>query len=301
MAAAAERPPAPELVVVAPPELERDAERLRALDRERLWSAVELVGLEDPGPPIRVELAGEDSPQAQAVHSWVAGYARGAAGPIVLFPARTPSYPSRSLEELLHHEVAHVLIARASHGRPLPRWFHEGVAMAAGSAWGIEDRSRFALQMLRGGPLQLAGLERQFPGGGAGAARAYAVSGAFVRDLRRRHGPAVTGEVLRRVGGGASFDSAFRAATGETLAAAEEAFWRRQTFWQRWVPFLSSSAAVWIGVTLLALWAFKRRRERDAALAEKWAAEEAARLEAARRRAELSPPAGSGNGSPWVN
>lgn len=301
-AAPAAHPPAPELVIEAPERLSWAAKRIEALDRDRLWTAVELAGLDHPGPPIRIVLAPEDSPQARAVHGWVAGYALGATGPVVIFPERTPSYPDHGLEELVHHEVAHVLIARAAGGRPLPRWFHEGVAMAAGSAWGIEDRSRFVFEVMRGGPVELARTSALFAGGGAAASRAYAVSGAFVRDLMRRHGPGVSGEILRRVGRGVAFERAFRQATGESLAEAEESFWRRRTFWQRWLPFLTSSLALWMAVTLLALWAFHRRRRRDAELAERWAREEAA----------LAPPepprsgsAGSGDGpdggSPWIN
>ena len=244
-------------------------------------------------------LAPESSPEARAVRSWVAGYARGAAGPIVIFPERTPTYPDASLEELVHHEVAHVLIARAARGRPLPRWFNEGVAMAAGGAWGVEDRSRFMLATLRRGPVRLADADRLFAGGGASAARAYALSGAFVRDLLRRHGPGVTGDVLAQVGRGVAFEDAFRQATGEPLAAAEESFWRRQTFWQRWLPFLTSSFALWLAVTLLALAAFRRRRRRDAELAARWEQEE--RALAGARRGDGAEDAGSGAGPPWVN
>lgn len=290
-------PPAPELVIEAPPRLTDARRRLESLDRARLWTAVELAGLDDPGPPILVVLAPEDSPEARAVHRWVAGYARGASGPIVLFPERTPTYPDDSLEELLHHEVAHVLISRAARGGPLPRWFHEGVAMAAGRAWGIEDRSRFVLATLRGGPVRLAAIDDLFAGGGGSAARAYAVSGAFVQDLIGRHGDGVTGDILRRVGRGVAFDEAFRQATGDTLAAAEESYWRRWTFWQRWLPFLTSSFALWMLVTLLALWAFYRRRRRDAELAERWARED----EPFRPTVRPPDPPASDGASPWVN
>jgi hypothetical protein len=293
------RPPAPELVVEAPARLAAAARRVEALDRERLWTAVELAGLDDPGPPIRIVLAPEGSPEARAVRNWVAGYARGAAGPIVIFPERTPTYPDGSLEELVHHEVAHVLIARAARGRPLPRWFNEGVAMAAGGAWGIEDRGRLALATLARGPVPLAATDALFAGGGGAAARAYAVAGAYVRDLRRRYGSGVTGDVLARVGRGVAFEDAFRQATGEPLAAAEASFWRRQTFGQRWLPFLTSSFALWLAVTLLALWAFRRRRRRDAELAERWALAE--RASAPPGPGGDGEAGGPGAGSPWVN
>lgn len=290
-------PAVPLLVVAADPGLEGDARRVEALDRERLWTAMRLAGLDDPGPPIRVRLIAESSPEAAAVRDWVAGFARGAGGPVVIFPARTPRYPSDSLEELLHHEVAHVLISRAARGGEVPRWFHEGVAMAAGSAWGLGDRSRFAVEVLRRGRVPLDRIDRLFAGGSGSVGRAYAVSGAFVRDLRRRHGPWITGDVLRRVGRGVAFDRAFHQATGESLAAAEERFWRRETFWQRWVPFLTSSFVLWLGVTLLAVLAFRRRRQRDAELELRWELEER-RQAAARAAREVWRDADAARGLP---
>ena len=60
-------------------------------------------------------------------------------GLIVLLPERVPSYPDSSLDDVLLHETAHVLVARAAGGRPLPRWFQEGMAMIAGRSWGRDD------------------------------------------------------------------------------------------------------------------------------------------------------------------
>lgn len=286
-------PPVPELSIEAPPEYAHHLERLEGLDRRRLEGAMQLAGLDRPGPPIRVVLAREGSPEAAAVPSWAAGYALGGGGPVVLFPGRAGSYPYDSLEELLQHEVAHVLVDRAARGRPVPRWLHEGIAMTAGGAWGLEDRTRFGLAVARQGEVPLASLDQRFAGGSSAAAGAYALAGGFVSHLLRRHGPGVTGAILAGLADGLPPAEAFHRATGETLAAAEASFWRRQTLWHRWVPFLTSSTALWIGVTLLALWAIRRRRERDALLAARWEAEEAARAEAS--------PGGAQGGGPWVH
>lgn len=265
------------LLVEAPPALEPLAERLRSLDPEQIEGAARLTGLDDPGPPIRVILAPEGSVQALSAPSWVAGYALPEQGVVVLLPARSPRYPDSSFEDLLRHEVAHVLVGRASNHRPLPRWFHEGVAMIAGLAWGLEEQTRLATTLLRGGEAPLSEVDRRFAGGEGEVRSAYTLAGAFVRDLLRRHGREVVGEILSGVAAGLPFDEAFARATGTTLAEAERAFWESQTFWYRWVPFLTSSAVIWILVTLLALWAIRRRRRRDAAQRAAWEAEEAAR------------------------
>lgn len=244
-----------------------------------------LVGLTQPGPPIRVIVAPEGSGPAVLVAPWIAGYALSERGLIVLMPRRVPSYPDSSLEDVLRHEVAHVLIARAAGNRPVPRWFHEGMAMIAGGSWGLEDRSRLTLALLADRPVSLADLERRFAGGQGEVNRAYAIAGSFVRDLLARYGPGAAPEILAGIARGLAFDDAFRAATGSSLAAAESSFWSRQTFWYRWVPVLTSSATLWLLVTLLALWAMKRRRARDAAQRRLWDAEDE-RLRLAAARAE---------------
>jgi hypothetical protein len=260
--------------VEAPPELAPVAGRLRRLDPGRLAAAMRLVGLEEAGPPIQVVLAPEDSDVARRVPRWVSGFALSERGLVVLFPSRTPSYPDTSLEDLLRHEIAHVLVARAAGGGEVPRWFHEGVAMIAGLTWGLDDRSRALSAVLVGGEVPLAALDRAFAGSGAEVERAYAIAGAFVRDLLDRHGPDAAARVLAGLSRGLPFEEAFAGALGESLAAAEAAFWQRQTFWYRWVPMLTSSVTLWLAVTALAVWAMRRRRQRDAALRQIWEEED---------------------------
>jgi hypothetical protein len=264
----------PRLIVEAPPQLAPAAERIRLLPPERLADAVRLTGLTAPGPPIRVVLAPEGSPLARQVPPWVSGFADPAAGVVVLLPARAPSYPDSSLEDLLRHEVAHVLIGRAAGGRPVPRWFHEGLAMIAGLSWGLEERSRLSMALFADAPVSLDELDRRFSGGQGTVQRAYTVAGAFVRDLVQRHGPEVTGKILAGVAAGQPFGEAFRRATGSSLEQAAQSFWQRQTFWYRWVPLLTSSVTLWILVTALALWAMRKRRARDAALHRMWEEQE---------------------------
>lgn len=282
----------PRLIVEAPPAFAPTAVRLRAIDPRQLLSAMRLVGLTEPGPPIRVIVAPEGSAPAALVSPWVSGYAVSDRGLVVVMPQRVPHYPDSSLEDLLRHEVAHVLVARAAGHRPLPRWFHEGLAMIAGGSWGLDDRSRLTLALVADRPVSLAELEERFAGGQGEVNRAYAVAGAFVRDLFERYGQESAPAILSGVARGLSFAEAFRAATGTSLAGAEESFWSRQTFWYRWVPVLTSSVTLWLLVTLLALWAIRRRRARDAALRRRWDAEE--------ERLRLAEEARNRDGE-WVN
>lgn len=232
-----------------------------------------------PGAPIEVVLVPESSALAARVPSWVSGYADGPASAVVLIPARAPAYPDDDLGELFGHELAHVLIFRAARGRPVPRWFNEGLAMAAGRSWGLEDRGRVAWELWSGRSASLAELDRRFGQGQAAARSAYALSGAFVRDLLDRSGEDVAARILARVGEGEPFDQAFLRVTGASPVAAEASFARRQNFWQRWLPFLVSSTALWMAITGLALVAARRRRLRSARLRRRWEEEESAALD----------------------
>lgn len=268
--------PALELVVEAPPELAAAAARVRALAGADIGGALALTGLADPGPAIRIVLATERSSLAGRAPTWAAGYALGPLSTIVLFPARVPSYPDRTLETLVVHEITHLLAARAAGGRSLPRWYDEGLATVAAREWALEDRARTALALIGHHPTSLAEIGDAFAGDATAAARSYALSAAFVRFTLRRYGPASTGRTLAAVAAGAPFAEAFRRATGASLAEVESAYFRREAVWGTWVPFLTSTTALWFAITALALLAIRRRRRRDEALRERWALEDAA-------------------------
>lgn len=266
--------PVPQLEIEAPSTMAGDRTRLESFDPARLRGVMRLVGLDDPGPAIRVVLASEGSEWARQVPPSTAGFAMGAASVVVLFPSRAPVYPHDTLEDVLHHEISHVLMTRAAGGRPLPRWFHEGVAMAAERNWRLEDQVRLFSELTAVPRTDLDAINALFLQSDAARTRAYTLAGAFVRDLLRHHGSSAPGGLLARVAEGASFERAFAEVIGQTLDDAEAAFWHRHRFWTTWAPFLTTQTALWMIVTLLALYAIHRRRRQRAAHHKRWAQED---------------------------
>lgn len=264
----------PHLVIEAPQPLLPLAERLRGVSPLAFLPVMELVGLEHPGPPILVVLALDGSEPARLAPSWAAGYAVGRAGLVVLLPGRIPSYPYGSIEAVLEHEVAHVLIARAARGRRIPRWLDEGLAVIASRTWGAEDRVRLVWAMAGGRQVTLERMDALFQQDGASARRAYVLAAAFVRHLLQDIGPEAPRRMLALVAQEVPFEEAFTRVASMTPAEAEASFWARRTFWTGWVPPMTSSAMLWAGITLLALYAFQRRRRRAAVLRRRWEEEE---------------------------
>jgi hypothetical protein len=248
----------------------KQAAQITSLDQRKLQEAMSLMGLQSAGQPIRLVLAPESSEVAQGTPSWISGFAIGAEDLAILFPTRIPSYPDSSFEELVLHEVGHILVYRAAGGNDLPRWFNEGLALFVGRPWRIEDRSRVSWALLRRRRTALGELDRFFGANRAAAGHAYALSGAFVQDMIQRHGSDSAARILSGVAAGVPFETAFEEALGISLAEAEESFWNRFTFWYRWLPILTSSATLWIVITGLFLVAARKRRQRTAELVERW-------------------------------
>jgi hypothetical protein len=241
-----------EMSFEASPRLAAKARLLAETDPRPLVLMARRLGLESPGPAIRVQLVDESSPAAAATEPWIHAWAYGSLATVVLLAEREPGYPDGSLEELLRHEVAHVLIYRAAAGHDVPRWFNEGVALELSRPWGLEDRSRLSLALLLNERIPITALDRKFAGGRGEVQRAYALSGALVREIVR------------------AFERAFFRATGVEVSGFEAGFWRRYSLWYRWLPLVTSSLALWLVIVLLALWAGAVRRRRRAALEAAW-------------------------------
>ncbi|MBI5444712.1 MAG: hypothetical protein HY900_26295 [Deltaproteobacteria bacterium] len=251
---------------------------MERLDPTAFLPAMELTGLWDPGD-VRVLVTPEGSPLARRAPSWAVAYADPPAGVVVLIPTRTPVWPDDGLPDVVRHEVAHILTFRAAGGRMVPRWFDEGLAMAAGRERVIEDDFREALAILTGPRLRFAQVDGLFRGGRSDANRAYSLSSAFFGDLLARHGSAFPSRVLRRMSGGEAFEEAFRSSTGLAFRDETGTFWTSRRSLERWLPLLTSTAAVWLGIVLLSAWAVRVVRARSAARLATWEAEERAALQ----------------------
>ena len=83
----------------------------------------------------------------------------------------------------------------------MPRWFHEGLAVAVERPWDLEDRTRLASALLFGPRIGVTAIDELFLGDEGSQQRAYMLSAALVRHLVREQGSDAPARVLREARG----------------------------------------------------------------------------------------------------
>ena len=205
---------------------------------------------------------------------WAAGIALVHERTAVIRTDRIGPYGQRRLENVLVHEMAHLVMAEAAGaaGRDaMPRWFREGVAgyIARDGEW--LDFLHLWLSPAASSRHPLAVLEGSFDRGDDEARRAaYAGAFSFVSHTIEIHGEASLGHVLARLRDGRDFEEAWVQATGATLRS-DEADWSAGTKGaRRWVAIISSSVTLWGVITALFLLAGGVRRLRTRRIMREW-------------------------------
>lgn len=256
------------LVLDAPPAQQRALDALAARARVLLPALETNLGAEltapwrlrliPPGAPSDSEMVRLEA----AAPPWAAGFVIPGARIGAIRMATAVRYPYGTLESVLAHEATHMILHDAV-GRPLPRWFDEGVATWEGRRWSLEDAWVFSAAMLRDDVPPLESLDRAFSASAPQAREAYAASFSFVSWAQAAYGDDLIRDVVRACRH-RRFELAWSDRAGSTLYESERS-WRRENMSRvRWIAFLVASNVLWIGITLLALIAgiVRRRRAR---------------------------------------
>jgi hypothetical protein len=211
---------------------------------------------------------------------WAVAVARPGRGDILVNLGRLDL--RNNLVTTLTHETVHLVLGavEARAGRPLPRWFHEGVAQVVCGRLFAGTRDEFLVACRAGNLYALDELTDSFPDTGSGVRVAYAQSEDFVAHLEGRV-PDAAGAILARFADGLSFPDALRRVMGEDLGAVEAA-WRKEKasgspFLVAWL--MNNPGALWILIftlgAVLVFAGYVRVRARRRQLMKKWEEEDA--------------------------
>lgn len=166
------------------------------------------------------------------------------------------------LEQVLEHELVHVLLGRAFAPNEPPSWLQEGVAQTLAEQ--VTPATAATLQ--RGAAFQglipLEALENGFPKDPRRAGLAYAEAADFVSWLVAKHGPETLPALIRRSAAGDSMSKAVYSATGSFLEELEQE-WSSSYDEQKTLAFatFATQDALWmLGAFALVGAAVSRRR-----------------------------------------
>jgi hypothetical protein len=172
---------------------------------------------------------------------------------------------SRPIEQVIDHEITHILVEQSFHGAPVPRWLHEGLAQVMAREFSEETTQAIAQGMLGDGLISLDSLVEGFPRDPLRARLAYAQSADLVAFIRNEFGEESLQVLIKELAAGAAVPAAFREATGQRLDEVDAAWRARLEGSQLWFPPLVSDS-VWFafgGLMLFAGWLRVRRRNRE--------------------------------------
>lgn len=207
---------------------------------------------------------------------WADGTAWASLGLVFLKAPAARVTQAKPLEQVLDHELVHVLLGRAFAPRVPPRWFQEGLAQFyAGEVGLVGGRS---LLVVEGEVPELWQLRGYFAEHSPSAELAYAASADFFGWMAATYGERAIRETIAGLAAGDDLDTALTTATGQDAKALGDAWHAR---WEdplmRIVRAVNLNLVFGIGALALVYGAWRRRRRAQSRLARWEQEEEAAR------------------------
>ncbi len=208
--------------------------------------------------------------------SYAVGVAYPALGLIILSVVEPNRWLPPDLNSVMVHELSHVALHRATKGQPLPLWFMEGMAVHQAREQNLARIQTLWEASVAGELMPLEALARNFPTTPHAVNLAYAQSADLVRHmLREPDDREALRKVIHRVAAGVAFDRAVLAAYKLDLPYLEREW--RQSMRERFhlTPLVLTGSVLWVGIAVLAAFAFVRRRKQHHEKLARWAEEEA--------------------------
>lgn len=180
----------------------------------------------------------------------------------------------QDLNHVLTHELAHLIINDAAGGRMVPRWFHEGVAEILGGNLGIQGKLYLMVRSAQNDLLTFDDIEDVFASGQVDATLAYDQSMLAVQQLTADYGEDTVRNILARMTQGDSFDDAFAATTGASVAGFERIYLGAIRHRYGYLSLIASFLNIWTIILGVAVLAFVLQRIRTRRIMRRWEEEE---------------------------
>jgi hypothetical protein len=171
----------------------------------------------------------------------------------------------KSLQELLAHEYAHLVVAQRTGFYFPPRWFDEGMAMLVSTEWGWSDNLAMSKAAVFGDFIPLRSIEEVNRFSQDKAQVAYAQSYLAVKYLFDEYGINAVNKFLDEVAGGFSFDDALVASTGSSYSEFENEYLQYLRTHYNLVTLFTDTMYFWLALAVIvvigAFLQFRKRRK----------------------------------------
>jgi len=140
---------------------------------------------------------------------------------------------ARPIEQVLEHELVHVLLGRVFSPRRVPHWLQEGLAQVHSGEAGPDLPARIAQGAFGRGTLSLTSLSQGFPSDARRADLAYAQSADLILWLEETYGRSTVRRLIRQMAAGRSVEGALHDLTGKNMLELDAA-WRARLAPSTW-------------------------------------------------------------------
>jgi hypothetical protein len=208
------------------------------------------------------------APEGARIPAWAAGVAFPRLNKILLRST------SPKLEQVFHHEWAHLALDHAVDFRKLPRWFKEGFAIYQSGEWSFGRFQALASGVISGRLFSLEAINDQFPTSVWDVELAYAQSIDFVSFLLGEYGQDSFHKLIDLLARDWPFFLAIEEAYDDGLSSIEEAWHSDLKMRFTWIPLVTGTATLWFLATLIFVLAYIKKRRRKLAALERLEDEE---------------------------
>jgi len=234
--------PSPELTVRFEPPLKGIAEDILDIYPRIKSNLEKTLGWEMPFRPTVFLVQDKDYFQRLTGNRLIVAFAAPAENLIVIDCSRLYIRPHR-LDQILKHEMVHLILHHHIRSVHLPRWLDEGVAqwLSEGVAELLEapKRSFFEEALLSGKYIPLRDLKHNFPTDKKSLMLAYEESRSFVAFISDKYGDDRIFEILEHLQKGNEIHTAFYASLNASPEEIEDRWIRQQRRQTTWFIFLA--------------------------------------------------------------
>jgi hypothetical protein len=178
---------------------------------------------------------------------------------------------------LLQHEMVHLVLGEAelARGVNFPRWFSEGLATYISGEMHLSRLLSLGWAQATGRAPALAELEMNFPADPARAEAAYARSYLFIKYISRRFGDDAVAKLVASSLRTGTIERGVMDAFDVPFSEVLDGFSQYSRIKATWIPAITSTASLWMMITILFLVAYMRKKVLGYRQLARWEEEEA--------------------------